>query len=131
MQDCTFCKIVQKKVPAHIIYEDEHVLAFLDISPATKGQTLLIPREHRTDYVFKIEDPLYTKLFATAKKIATAIDNALETQRTCIVVEGFQVSHPHIRLHPCYENGLSLKPLENKPSDEEFRKTAEQIRSLL
>lgn len=131
MQDCIFCKIVQKKIPSYLIYEDEQVMAFLDISPASIGQTLVIPREHRTDYVFKIEDPLYTKLFATAKKIATAIDQALETQRTCIVVEGFLVAHPHVRLHPCYENHLSLKPLENKPSEEEFRKLAEQIKSLL
>ncbi len=131
MQDCIFCKIVQKKIPSYLIYEDDKVMAFLDVSPASIGQTLVIPREHRTDYVFKIEDPLYTKLFATAKKIATAIDSALDTQRTCIVVEGFQVSHPHIRLHPCYEDHLSLKLLERKPSEEEFRKLAEQIKSLL
>ena len=131
MQGCIFCKIVQKKLPSYLIYEDDHVMAFLDISPASIGQTLVIPREHRTDYVFKIEDPLYTKLFATAKKIATAIDSALETQRTCMVVEGFEVSHPHIRLHPCYENHLNLKSLENKPSEEEFKKLAGQIKSLL
>lgn len=131
MQDCIFCKIVQKKIPSYLIYEDDKVMAFLDVFPASRGQTLVIPREHRTDYVFKIEDPLYTKLFTTAKKIATAIDSALETQRTCIVVEGFLVAHPHIRLHPCYEDCLSLKPLENKPSEEEFKKIAEQIKSLL
>ncbi len=131
MQDCIFCKIVQKKVPTHIIYEDEHVLAFLDILPATKGQTLVIPREHRTDYVFKIEDPLYTRLFLAAKKIVTAIDKALETERTCIIVEGFMVDHPHIRLHPCYERHLRLEPAEQKPSGEELRTTAEQIKSLL
>ena len=131
MENCVFCKIVLGKVPCYKIYEDEYVLAFLDIFPASKGQTLVIPREHRTDYVFNIEDSLYSKLFIISKKITRAIDKAFNTERTCLVIEGFEVGHPHIKLYPCYERRLNLRPMENKPSEEGFKKTAEEIKKLL
>ena len=46
MDDCIFCKIVKKEIPSTIIYEDDNFLAFLDIAPANKGHTLVIPKEH-------------------------------------------------------------------------------------
>ncbi|NHM27318.1 histidine triad nucleotide-binding protein [Desulfofundulus sp. TPOSR] len=46
MQDCIFCKIVKKEIPAEIVYEDEHVMAFKDIHPAAPVHLLLIPKKH-------------------------------------------------------------------------------------
>ena len=47
--DCIFCKIVKGEIPSYKVYEDEDVLAFLDINQISKGHTLVIPKEHTTD----------------------------------------------------------------------------------
>ena len=49
MDDCIFCKIIAGEIPAHKVYEDERTLAFLDILPASRGHTLIIPKEHSPD----------------------------------------------------------------------------------
>lgn len=55
-QNCVFCKIINGEIPAAKVYEDEHVLAFLDISQVTKGHTLVIPKAHHTDLFQLPED---------------------------------------------------------------------------
>jgi len=130
MENCIFCKIVNKEIPASIIYEDDNTLTFLDTNPASKGQTLVIPKKH-DNYIFDISDQNYTNLFLASKKIAKAIDKSLNTIRTCIVVEGFLVDHIHIRLHPCYKKHLNLQPLEPKPTNKELEKIANKIKSNL
>ena len=52
MKQCIFCKIINKEIPGHILFENEHVLAFLDISQTTKGHTLVIPKNHVEDVFF-------------------------------------------------------------------------------
>ena len=49
MQDCLFCKIINKEIPNYTVYEDENVLAFLDIHPCSKGHTVIIPKKHFAD----------------------------------------------------------------------------------
>ena len=46
MTDCLFCKIIDGEIPCHKIYEDDKIIAFLDIQPLTRGHTLVIPKEH-------------------------------------------------------------------------------------
>jgi histidine triad (HIT) family protein len=46
MTDCIFCKIINKEVPSEIVYEDDFVVAFMDIHPASKGHTLVVPKKH-------------------------------------------------------------------------------------
>ena len=130
MKGCVFCKVIQKKIPAQIVYEDKESLAFLDAFPCSVGQTLVIPKKHSC-YIFDIEDRDYAKLLLKTKKIAKAIDKSLKPIRTIVVVEGFMIDHVHVRLHPCYERHLSLKPLEPRPSEKELEKTAMKIRSAL
>ncbi len=130
METCIFCKIIRKEIPTNILYEDNEILAFLDIFPASEGQTLVIPKKH-AKYIFDIEEKEYINLFLKAKKITKAIDKSLHPIRTCIVVEGFAVDHVHIRLHPCYEKHLNLKPVEPKPSKEELEKVEKKIKSAL
>jgi len=130
MKDCIFCKIVKGEIPCYKIYEDNEILAFLDVFPATKGQTLVVSKKHE-NYIFNLDEEKYSSLFLKAKKIAKAIDKALETKKTCIVVEGFEVDHVHIRLHPCYENKLKIKPMEEKLSKEELNEIKDKIKSFL
>ncbi len=130
MESCIFCKIINKQIPSDIIYEDKEILAFLDINPASEGQTLVTPKKHYS-YIFEMPDHEYSNLFLKSKKISKAIDKSLNTIRTCIIVEGFMITHVHIRLHPCYEKHLNLEPITPKPSDKEFKNIAEKIKLSL
>ena len=125
MEDCIFCKIINKEIPAKIVYEDGQHLAFLDVNPTHKGQTLVIPKKHY-EYVFDMPEEEVGGLFKAAQKVGKAIDKSLNPVRTCIVVEGFLVPHVHIRLHPCYSKVLGFNSL-SKPSDEELEETKNKI----
>lgn len=84
MANCLFCNIVNKEVPARVVYEDEQVLAFLDIKPVHAGHTLVIPKLHSTDLSELPADDLGPLLDACQK-----IGNALLGQGA----EGFNVIH--------------------------------------
>ena len=130
MVDCIFCKIVKGEIPSYKIYVDREFLAFLDVFPATKGQTLILPKKH-VPYLFDLDESSYVKLFSLTKEIGKAIDAALDPERTCVVVEGFQVPHVHVRLHPCYEQKLLLKPIDPRPSDAELEKILQKVKEKL
>lgn len=116
------------EIPSTKIYEDEQCSAILDKFPATEGQALIIPKRH-AEYIMQENDETYTHLFLVAKKVAHAIDSSLKPLRTCIVVEGFEVPHAHIRLHPAYEKKLLT---QGKMEDDiHLRKTAEKIKKNL
>ncbi len=130
MNDCIFCKIIKGEVPCYKIYEDDDCLVILDVFPATKGQSLVLSKKHEA-YMINLDDKTYSKLFLVAKKISKAIDKSLSTIKTAIVVEGFQVDHVHIRLHPCYEKRLLLHTMDPRPTDEEYKVALEKIRKSL
>ncbi len=94
-----FCQIVQGKLPAHKIWEDEHFLAILDINPNTPGHTLLLPKIHEP-YVFDLEQHLYLSLFDLAKKLSTPILKVSQAKRIGVVIQGFTVPHVHLHLIP-------------------------------
>src|SRR3989344_8907462 len=77
MPDCIFCQIVEKKIPAEIVYEDDAYLAFLDIKPLAPGHTLLIPKTH---YRWIWDIPRLGQFFETAQKIALAQRRAFNTE---------------------------------------------------
>ncbi len=68
-ETCIFCKIVQKQAPASIVYEDEAVMAFLDIKPLNLGHTLVIPKAHYVD-IFDVPESLLSKVLMTAKQVS-------------------------------------------------------------
>jgi len=108
MNETLFEKISTRKIPAVYLYEDELCIVILDKFPNTKGQSLIIPKQP-TDYIFDVHDELYTHCFLIAKKIAKAIDASdLKPTRTCLVVEGFEVPHAHIKLFPVYKKSLDI-----------------------
>ena len=97
-----FTKIIAGEIPSYKIAEDEHHYAFLDINPIAKGHTLVVPKLE-VDYVFDLEDEVLAELMVFAKQVAMAIDDALSTIRTGIIVEGLEVPHAHIHLVPIYD----------------------------
>jgi len=129
-KDCIFCKIITKEVPSHVIYEDDYTIVVMDIFPTTIGQSVVIVKKH-VDYLFDLSEVSYTKSMQVAKKIINATDKAFKTIKTCMLVEGFEVPHAHIKIYPCYEEHFSLKLLENKPTDADFKAQAEKIKANL
>jgi len=129
MSASIFTKIIKREIPSHFIYEDDHCIAILDKFPATKGQSLVIPKEE-IDYAFDLDDDTYLHLFKTAKMIAQASDKAFNAERTCLVVEGFDVPHVHIKIYPMQDTQKalgSIMPEGVEASDEELAIVATQL----
>jgi histidine triad (HIT) family protein len=97
MENCIFCKIIRKEIPAHIVYEDNNFLAFLDINPQSPGHTLVIPKNHER-WVWDTEPS--EKYFAVARKIALAQRKAFGQEAICSKVMGDEVPHAHIWVFP-------------------------------
>lgn len=94
-----FSKIVAGEIPCHKIAETDLFLAFLDVNPIAKGHTLVIPKQE-VDYIFDLDDELYTGLMRFAKKIAPAIEAVVPCQRIGMSVVGLEVPHTHVHLIP-------------------------------
>ena len=126
-----FTKIVRGEIPSYKIYEDEHFYAFLDISPMAKGHTLLIPKKE-VDYLFDVDDTTLSEMIVLSKKIAKAIEKAIECNRVGLMVVGLEVPHAHIHLIPIESEGdMNLSNKRLKLSKEEFEKIATDIVSFL
>ncbi len=95
--NCIFCKIVKKEIPAHIVYEDDKFLAFLDINPQSPGHTQVIPKNH---YRWVWDVPNVGEYFELAKKIALAQRKAFDTDFILSKVVGDEVPHSHIWVFP-------------------------------
>ncbi len=126
-----FTKIVNGEIPSYKIAEDDKYYAFLDINPLAKGHTLVIPKQE-TDYLFDLDDELLAGLMVFAKKIARAIDKAVDCKRVGVAVLGLEVPHAHIHLIPLKsEADISFSNPKLKFSPEEFEAIAESIRKEL
>ena len=122
-----FSRIVAGEIPCYKIAEDEHYLAFLDISPLQKGHTLCIPKRE-VDYIFDLPDEELAGLQVFAKKVAIAIKKAFPCAKVGQCVLGLEVPHAHIHLVPLKTEGdMSFAKPKLKLTDEEFRSVADKI----
>jgi len=99
MEDSIFTKIIKGEIPAHKIYEDDDVLAFLDIHPVMPGHTLVIPKK-QVEFVWDLEIEDYQKLMAATQKIALRLRSVLEVPYVGEKIVGTDVPHAHIHLIP-------------------------------
>ncbi|MBE0700213.1 MAG: HIT family protein [Acholeplasmataceae bacterium] len=133
-----FSKIIAREIPAHIVYEDSLVLAFLDISQATKGHTLVVPKAEYSN-LFELPQDLAAHVFIVVTKLAKAIKKAFNPEGMNILsnngeVAGQTVFHFHIHLIPRYEKtdvrlGLPNHMADLKPDD--YKKRANLIKAAL
>lgn len=133
MTDCIFCKIAKKEIPSSIVYEDDKVMAFLDIYPVNKGHTLVISKAHY-ETMLDLPDNLLGELIKTSKKIAKAIMKATKADGFNLGMNNYKaagqlVPHAHLHLIPRFnDDGLkhwpqgSYKEGEMKPIEESIRK---------
>ena len=104
-QNCIFCKIIAGKAPAHILYQDEQVLSFLDISPVSSGHSLIIPIKHH-DNIFTLSSDEITAVALHAKRLAPILKRIAKAEGLAIHqlngrAAGQTVFHYHMHLIPC------------------------------
>lgn len=102
MGDCIFCKVVKGDLPHYKVYEDKHVLAFLDASPATKGHTLVIPKKH-VKTVDKLSEKEMMYLGKGVLKISKALlkfNQGMNIMQNNNSIAGQEVDHVHFHLVP-------------------------------
>jgi histidine triad (HIT) family protein len=126
-----FTKIINREIPGHIVLEDEHFIAFLDISPLVMGHTLVVPKKE-VDYIFDNDDETLSGILVFAKKVAKAIDRSIPCKRVGVAVIGIEVPHTHVHLVPL-NSMRDINFLEPKlhPTQEELAATAAKIRAAL
>lgn len=126
-----FSKIIKGDIPCYKIDEDDNSFAFLDINPLAKGHTLVAPK-NPVDYIFDLPNDDYQQLWLFAKKIGLAINRVIPCNRVGVTVIGLEVPHAHIHLIPINSiTDMEFSREKLKFTDEQFRKTAELIRSNL
>ena len=132
-EDCIFCAIVAGDAPAQIIDSDEHAVAFMDISPATRGHALVIPRNHYIDLMEMPDDEL-EHVFVAARRLARKLKEALNPAgfnviNACGSVAWQTVFHFHLHVIPRYEDDPLELPWVPSPGDpDEIAATAARIR---
>jgi len=134
MTDCLFCKIIEGKIPCTKVYENDKVLAFLDISPVSKGHTLVLPKKHYETIMDADEQTLY-ELIKTVKKLSNAVMKAMKADGINVETNnkraaGQLVPHLHVHLIPRFENdGLKFDwPTKKFPDMDEI---AEKVKKAL
>ncbi len=117
MSDCLFCKIVAKEIPAKIVYEDDHVVAFLDIKPVAEGHTLVVPKKHSIDLTELLPHEMQPVVLAcqliTKGLLACGYEGANITTNAK-PASGQTVFHTHFHIIP-RKRGDGLHPWPQHP----------------
>ncbi|MFA6460868.1 MAG: HIT family protein [Candidatus Woesearchaeota archaeon] len=134
MDNCVFCKIAKKEIPSHIVYEDEHCFAFLDIQPHAKGHTVVIPKKHGT-LIFDFTDKDFEQLMHGVKKVVEKLNKKLNPDGFNVgwnsgSIAGQIVPHLHIHVFPRYasDNGGSMHSIVKNPGDMKVDEVAKLLR---
>ena len=136
MADCVFCKIMAKQIPASIVHEDEHTLAFMDLGQVNPGHVLVAAKAH-AENVYALNDAQAGAVFRAVAKVARAVRDAFTPQGLSVyqangTAAGQTVFHFHMHLVPRYENdGMNLTwPVKNPPRAQ-LEANAAKIRARL
>lgn len=120
---CIFCKIINKEILSHCIYEDNDVMAFLDISQVTKGHTLVIPKRHYDNFL-ECDTDILLHLMEVAQMLAKRLIEKTGAEGMNILsnvheIAGQSVSHFHVHLIPRYDenDACHIRFNESKPQD--------------
>ncbi|WP_121821748.1 HIT family protein [Halostella salina] len=127
--DCQFCRVVRDDETAHVLYEDDGTVAFLDRNPAVEGHTLVVPKRHREELLVGDDS---TGVWETVQRVSTAIEAVLDpagfsTVHTSGKLVG-SVDHAHVHLLPRYEDDPVHIALERRTLRAD---TAERIASAV
>ncbi|MBI4147005.1 HIT family protein [Candidatus Woesearchaeota archaeon] len=135
MNDCIFCKIVNKQIPAYFVYENDNIVAFLDINPVNPGHTLVVPKEHHID-LLETPDEVLSDMLTRTKKIAAAVIKAVKADGFNVGINtkpaaGQVIFHTHLHIIPRFStDGLKHWP-SKKLERPEMDKVREAVKKLL
>lgn len=104
--DCIFCKIVKGEIPSYKVYEDELILAFLDLNPVSIGHTLIIPKKH-FENIKDIEDKVLFEINLRARELSKVLEEKLSCEGISLCQNnglGQEIKHYHLHLIPRYQN---------------------------
>lgn len=126
-----FTKIINREIPANILAEDDRYIAFLDINPLVNGHALVVPKKE-VDYIFDMEDDELAGLHLFAKKVAKAMEQAIDCKRIGVAVIGLEVPHVHVHLVPLNNmQDINFTRPKLNPTKEELQQTANSIQHYL
>ena len=135
-KSCIFCNIIERKLPAEILFEDEYSLAILDVHPIHYGHSLIIPKHHCNSFL-DVPEEMYHSIFYSASLVTRALVETYQLEGYNLfsnngTVAGQSIFHFHLHITPRYENDnikflLSLK----KYQDGELEQTAEELRKAI
>ncbi len=141
MADCIFCKIMDRDLPAGIVYEDDLVIAFVDLFPITPGHTLVVPKAHH-QYIADVPKQAAARMFTVAQDIDRALRNAegILCEDVNLMLSdgpkaGQEVPHAHLHVVPRFTgDGFAIRhgPEAHKQlSDENLHRLVNAVRDAL
>ena len=136
MSDCVFCKIVARQIPASVVYEDQHTLAFMDLGQVNPGHVLVTIKSH-AENLYGLDDTHAAAVMRSAARIARAIRDAFKPAGLSVYqangkAAGQTVFHYHVHLVPRHDNdGMALSwPVKNPPR-EKLEEYAGKLKAIL
>ena len=132
MNDCIFCKIAKGEIPSATVYEDDDFRVIMDISPASEGHMIILPKEHAAN-VYELSDEIASKIYVLAKKLATALKDELDCDGINILqnngeAAGQTVFHLHMHIIPrYYSDDISIRWNQGKSDTDSLAELAKSI----
>jgi len=131
LMECVFCEIIKKKMPCYKISENKNAIAFLDVSPASNGHTIVIPKKHYENFV-KTPDNVIRDVMSLAKKVCEILDktlkpigyNFLSNQNK---IAGQCIFHFHLHVIPKYKTNDGFEIKYNNPTKTSVKDIYEKI----
>lgn len=102
-KNCVFCKIIAREEPASFVYEDDHIVGFLNNRPPHAGECLLIPKVH-IDHFTDLDENIAMNIMAIGQRLARKIKDTFNPERVGYVVSGFGIPHAHLIIVPLHHH---------------------------
>lgn len=133
--ECIFCNIIERKADAEIIFEDEYILAFLDVQPVNYGHTLIIPKKHFDNFLTVPKEEL-EKLIHVTQFISGIVKRSLNADGFNVISNngnsaGQSVYHFHFHIIPRFNKDFSLRPVVKNYEVRGMKEYGEKIRSFI
>ena len=130
MDNCIFCKIINGDIPCMKVYEDDVVLAYLDINPDSNGHTLIVPKNHYKD-IFDIDEDTLSYIYATAKKVMHILNEKLHCDGFSLLQNNGvaqEVKHYHLHIKPVYKDYKTVELVKIKKNIKDPKEMYEIIK---
>jgi len=123
---CIFCKIIDRKAEASVVYEDERIMAFMTLRPINPGEFLIIPKDH-IDHFCDIADDIASHIMIQSQRLSRNLRERLKPDRVGLVVHGYGVAHAHLVVVPLHESSDIVSAKHAYVEDGEVRFSDQQV----